>query len=161
MSGPCCRRRQATREGFVDLQHDVKLSDVDQTHLEGHVSVEHLERYTTTDMATDENKLSNVMALARLAELHGRSIPEVDTAPFRPPYASVTIGAIPGHEAARHFRAACPSPIRGRDGAAGAALTIGGAWMRSHYFPRSGQTLREADIHEAAYVRSAVGEVDI
>jgi sarcosine oxidase subunit alpha len=148
-------------KAFVDLQHDVKLSDVDQAHLEGYVSVEHLKRYTTTGMATDQGKLSNVVALARMAELRGRGIPEVGTTTFRPPYAPIAIGAIVGHEAAHHFRATRLSPIHERHVAAGAVMTTAGAWMRPHYYPSAGETLRDAYIREAAHVRSGVGMVDV
>ena len=72
-------------KAFVDFQHDVKISDIDQAHLEGYVSVEHLKRYTTLGMATDQGKLSNINALNRMAELRGKPIEQVGTTTFRPP----------------------------------------------------------------------------
>ncbi|MEL7153505.1 MAG: 2Fe-2S iron-sulfur cluster-binding protein, partial [Pseudomonadota bacterium] len=43
-------------KSFVDPQHDVTTSDVRLAHKEGYVSVEHLKRYTTLGMATDQGK---------------------------------------------------------------------------------------------------------
>ena len=75
----------ALGKAFVDLQHDVTLDDIDLAHREGYVSVEHLKRYTTTGMANDQGKTSNMAALARMAERTGRAIAETGTTTFRPP----------------------------------------------------------------------------
>ena len=64
-------------------------------------SVEHLKRYTTLGMGTDQGKTSNLLGLALLAEATGRSIADVGTTTFRPPYTPVTMGAFPGHDAER------------------------------------------------------------
>ena len=45
---------------FVDLQDDVTESDITLAHREGYVSVEHLKRYTTLGMGTDQGKTSNL-----------------------------------------------------------------------------------------------------
>ena len=86
-----------TGKAFVDFQHDVTAADVALAHREGFRSVEHLKRYTTLGMATDQGKLANVNGLALMAELTGRSIAETGTTMFRPPYAPVAIGALAGH----------------------------------------------------------------
>src|SRR5690606_7103904 len=88
--------RGASGKRFVDLQNDVSASDVELAHREGYVSVEHLKRYTTLGMATDQGKLGNVVALALMAELRGRAIPEMGTTTYRPPYTPATIGALVG-----------------------------------------------------------------
>src|SRR5690606_34192980 len=85
---------RAKGKAFVDLQHDVTADDVRLAHQEGFVSVEHLKRYTTLGMATDQGKTSNVPGLAIMAETTGKAIPEVGTTRFRPPYAPVSIGSI-------------------------------------------------------------------
>ncbi|HSS64347.1 MAG TPA: 2Fe-2S iron-sulfur cluster-binding protein, partial [Gammaproteobacteria bacterium] len=54
---------------FVDFQNDVTAADVDLAYREGYRSVEHLKRYTTMGMGTDQGKTSNVNALAILAEI--------------------------------------------------------------------------------------------
>ncbi|RVC57558.1 sarcosine oxidase subunit alpha family protein, partial [Mesorhizobium sp. M2A.F.Ca.ET.046.02.1.1] len=59
---------RAKGKSFVDFQHDVTAEDVRLAHREGFVSVEHLKRYTTLGMATDQGKNSNVPGLAIMAE---------------------------------------------------------------------------------------------
>jgi sarcosine oxidase subunit alpha len=148
-------------KAFIDFQHDVKTSDVDLAHREGYVSVEHLKRYTTMGMATDQGKLSNINALARMAELQGATIPEVGTTTFRPPYTPVAIGAIVGRGHGRHFRPTRLSPIHDWHINIGAVMMEAGAWQRPRYYPRDGESLREAYIREASHVRAHVGMVDV
>ena len=148
-------------KAFVDFQHDVKITDIDQAHLEGYVSVEHLKRYTTLGMATDQGKLSNVNALSRMAELRGVEIPQVGTTTFRPPFTPVALGALVGHEHCKHFRPTRLSPIHHWHIENGAKLTEAGAWMRPWYYPADGEDLRAAYIREAAHVRTQVGMVDV
>lgn len=147
-------------KAFVDLQHDVKLSDVDQAHLEGYVSVEHLKRYTTTGMATDQGKLSNLYAMAQMAELRGMAIDKVGTTTFRPPYTPITIGAVVGHECGRHFRPVRHTPLDQWHRENGAQMTEAGAWMRPWYYGADG-SLTESYIAEAAHVRAHVGMIDV
>lgn len=148
-------------KAFVDLQHDVTVPDIDLAHREGYVSVEHLKRYTTTGMATDQGKLSNLNALARMALLEKKSIPEVGTTIFRPPFTPVTIGALAGHDIGLHF-----APIR-RSAAHdwhlehGAVMIEAGAWMRPRYYPQTNEKLREGYIREADHVRNHVGVIDV
>ncbi len=148
-------------KAFVDFQHDVKITDIDQAHLEGYVSVEHLKRYTTTGMATDQGKLAGVNALSRMAELRGLPIAQVGTTTFRPPYTPVTIGAIVGHDHGRHFRPTRRSAMHHWHGENGAVMIEAGAWMRPWYYPEPGEDLRAAYIREAAHVRRDVGLVDV
>ena len=65
-------------------------------HREGYQSVEHLKRYTTLGMGTDQGKTSNINALAIMAGLRGVDIPAAGTTTFRPPYSPVAIGALAG-----------------------------------------------------------------
>jgi sarcosine oxidase, subunit alpha len=83
---------------FVDLQNDVTVADVELAAREGYRSVEHLKRYTTLGMGTDQGKLSNISGLAILAGAIDTPIPQVGTTTFRPPYTPVTLGAIAGPE---------------------------------------------------------------
>jgi len=66
-------------KSFIDPQHDVTADDIRLAHLEGFVSVEHLKRYTTLGMATDQGKMGNIIGIALMAEALGREIPEVGT----------------------------------------------------------------------------------
>ena len=74
---------------FVDFQNDVTAADIGLAAREGYRSVEHLKRYTTTGMGTDQGKTSNVNALAILAETLGADISATGTTTFRPPYAEL------------------------------------------------------------------------
>ena len=67
-------------------------------HQEGFVSVEHLKRYTTLGMATDQGKMGNVIGLASDGRGLGAAIspPVGSTTRFRPPYTPVAIGALAG-----------------------------------------------------------------
>ncbi|MBB3966090.1 sarcosine oxidase subunit alpha family protein [Rhizobium metallidurans] len=148
-------------KAFVDFQHDVKLADIDQAHLEGYVSVEHLKRYTTSGMAADQGKTSNLNALARMASLRGMDIPNVGTTTFRPPFTPVAIGAIVGHDHGIHFRPTRLSTIHDWHKENGAVMIEAGAWLRPWYYPGARESLRDAYIREAAHVREHVGIVDV
>jgi sarcosine oxidase subunit alpha len=79
---------------WVDFQNDVKVSDVELAAREGYVSVEHLKRYTTLGMGTDQGRTSNVNGLAIMANLTGKGIDTVGTTSFRPPYTAVRMETI-------------------------------------------------------------------
>jgi heterotetrameric sarcosine oxidase alpha subunit len=148
-------------KAFIDLQHDVTVADIDLAFREGFVSVEHLKRYTTTGMATDQGKLSNVSALSRIAALQNITVPQAGTTTFRPPYTPIAVGAIVGHEHGQHFRPTRLSPMHRWHEAAGAVMTDAGAWKRPWYYPRPGDSIRTAYIREAAAVRQGVGMADV
>lgn len=148
-------------KAFVDIQHDVTYSDISLAHREGYVSVEHLKRYTTTGMATDQGKLSNMNALAGMAELEGKTIPQVGTTTFRPPFTPVSIGAIVGHEHGQHFQATRLTPLHDWHTKNGAVLTQAGPWMRPWYYPENNEDIKAAYSREATHVRQHVGMVDV
>ncbi|MGY9012591.1 MAG: sarcosine oxidase subunit alpha, partial [Rhodobacterales bacterium] len=79
---------------WVDLQNDVTVKDIAQAASESFTSVEHMKRYTTQGMAPDQGKNSNVQALAVLADVTGRGIPETGVTTFRPPFSPVAIAAM-------------------------------------------------------------------
>ena len=106
------------KKAFVDFQNDVTASDVALAALEGFESVEHLKRYTTLGMATDQGKTSNVQGLAIMAELTGRSIPETGTTIYRPPYVPVAIGALAGHHRDENFHSVAPDAVASLGGRA-------------------------------------------
>jgi methylglutamate dehydrogenase subunit C len=148
-------------KAFIDLQHDVTLADIDLAFREGFISVEHLKRYTTTGMATDQGKLSNINALSRIAALQSIAVPQAGTTTFRPPYTPIAIGAIVGHEHGQHFRPTRISPMHHWHEAVGAVMTDAGAWKRPWYYPQPGENIRTAYIREAVAVRQGVGMVDV
>ncbi|HUA53172.1 MAG TPA: sarcosine oxidase subunit alpha family protein [Candidatus Sulfotelmatobacter sp.] len=145
---------------FVDFQNDVTASDVALAAREGYGAVEHLKRYTTLGMGTDQGKTSNLAALAILSDLEGREIPAAGHTTFRPPYTPVTFGAIAGATAGALFAAARTTPIQPWHVAAGAAFEDVGAWKRPRYFPRTGETMQDAVDRECRAARSAVAMID-
>ncbi|HXA72576.1 MAG TPA: sarcosine oxidase subunit alpha family protein [Stellaceae bacterium] len=154
---------RADRRGkrFVDIQDDVTVEDVGLAAREGYVSVEHLKRYTTLGMGTDQGKTANVNGLALLAQLRGEAIPAVGTTTFRPPFTPVTIGALAGREIGLHFMPIRRTAMHDWHVAQGAVMIETGLWMRPRCYPRAGETPAQAVGREAAHVRNAVGLVDV
>lgn len=150
-----------TGKRFVDLQHDVTVADVELSHREGYRSVEHLKRYTTLGMATDQGKTANLIGLAEMARLLERPIDQVGTTTFRPPYTPVTLGTLAGPHVGRHFRPVRRTPMHDWHERHGAIMVEAGAWMRPRTYPRPGESLDEAIRREASQVRRAVGVVDV
>ncbi len=148
-------------KAFVDIQNDVTADDIRLAHREGYRSVEHLKRYTTLGMGTDQGKTSNVNALALMAELTGQSIEETGTTTFRPPYAPVTIGALAGRAVGAHFRPVRRSPLDDWHRKNGAEFIEAGPWLRAWYYRWAGKTPAEAYIKEMQLVRSGVGISDV
>ena len=65
------------RKAFVDFQNDVTAKDIALALREGFESIEHVKRYTTTGMATDQGKTSNMSALGIVADTLKRPVPQV------------------------------------------------------------------------------------
>ncbi|MBT6827538.1 MAG: FAD-dependent oxidoreductase, partial [Rhodospirillales bacterium] len=152
---------QKSRKCFVDPQHDVTTSDVRLAHQEGFVSVEHLKRYTTLGMATDQGKMGNIIGLALMADALGKEIPDVGTTTFRPPYTPVSLGAFTGPAVDEHFKPLRRTPMHDWNIAQGATMTDAGLWHRTWYFARQGETINEAYAREAETVRKTVGICDV
>ena len=146
---------------FVDLQDDVTVADVELAVREGYRAVEHLKRYTTLGMGTDQGKTSNVNGLAILAEILGEPIDAVGTTTFRPPYTPVTLGAFAGRERGKHFTPTRRTPLHDWHERAGAVFLPAGLWLRPYYYPRDGEDVTAASRREAAAVRGSVGMVDV
>jgi sarcosine oxidase subunit alpha len=149
-------------KAFVDFQHDVTAKDVALAHREGFRSVEHVKRYTTLGMATDQGKTANVTGLAILAEIAGRSIPGTGTTVFRPPWTPVAIGAIAGHHRGKAFRPTRRTPTHAWAAANGATFVEVGPWYRAQWYARPGETdWQQSMAREVAAVRGDVGICDV
>jgi heterotetrameric sarcosine oxidase alpha subunit len=146
---------------FVDLQNDVTAKDVRLAHREGYQSVEHLKRYTTLGMGTDQGKTSNINALAIMAGLRGVDIPAAGTTTFRPPYSPVAIGALAGRSIGHHFRPIRRSPLHDWHIANGGEMIEAGPWLRAWYYRWSGDTPAKAYVEEMKLVRKGVGLADV
>ncbi len=149
-------------KAFVDLQNDVTVEDIAIAHAEGFRPVEHMKRYTTLGMATDQGRMSNVSGIAIMAELTGRTIPETGTTMFRPPYAPVAIGALAGGHRGREFVPTRRSPLHRWAESRGCVFAEIGLWLRMSYFPEPGEAdWLDAVKREVAAVRGDVGFCDV
>ena len=147
---------------WLDFQNDVTVKDVRQAAQENFRSVEHMKRYTTQGMATDQGKSSNVAALAVLADATGRDIPGTGTTTFRPPYVPVSIAAMGAGAQGAGFAPQRYTTSHAASVAAGAPMIEAGLWYRPSYFPRAGEkTWRDSCDREVAMVRNAVGVCDV
>jgi heterotetrameric sarcosine oxidase alpha subunit len=147
---------------WLDQQNDVTVKDVKLSHQEGFRSVEHLKRYTTLGMATDQGKTSNMGGLAIMAELAGKSIPEVGTTIFRPPYTPTAIGVLAGRHRGQDFHPKRLTPSHKWASEQGAVFVEVGNWLRAQWFPRAGETTwRQSVDREVLATRKSVGVCDV
>jgi sarcosine oxidase subunit alpha len=146
---------------FVDFQNDVATSDVDLAHLEGYQSVEHLKRYTTQGMGTDQGKTSNLNALALMASKRGMDIAQVGTTTFRPPYTPATIGALAGRGVRSHLAPVRRTAMHDWHLQNGGQMMEAGYWMRPLWYNTHGANLSTAYKAEMDIVREQVGMADV
>jgi len=146
---------------FVDFQNDVTVKDIRLAKQEGFHAVEHLKRYTTLGMATDQGKTSNVNALAIMAGLTGRSIAETGTTLLRPPVQPVAIGALAGQHRGREFRPVRLPPTHRWAEGLGAVFIDAGQWLRAQWYPRPGEDWQASVNREVRAVREKVGICDV
>ena len=146
---------------FVDFQNDVAVSDIELAVREGFRSIEHVKRYTTLGMATDQGKTSNLNGLQLVSNIEDKIIPEVGHTTFRPPYTPVTIGAIVGREVGKHYRPTRKSPMHEWHEKNNAVFVDAGLWLRPRYYKQGNETLLEAAKREATNVRNNVGICDV
>ncbi len=153
---------EGCNRAWLDQQNDVTVKDVKLAHQEGFRSVEHLKRYTTLGMATDQGKTSNMGGLAIMAELAGKSIPEVGTTIFRPPYTPTSMGVLAGRSVGKHFHPTRLTPTHAWAVEQDAVFVEVGNWMRAQWFPRTGETTwRESVDREVLATRNSVGVCDV
>ena len=145
---------------FLDFQNDVTVADLHLAAREGYRSIEHLKRYTTTGMGTDQGKTSNVNALAIMAGIRGVAIPRVGTTTFRPPYTPVGFGAIAGRNVGPFMDPARLTAMHDWHVEQGAIFEDVGQWKRPWYYPRAGETMQDAVNREVQAARNSVGVVD-
>src|SRR3984957_9693150 len=147
-------------KAFVDFQNDVCAKDVSLAVQEGMRSIEHIKRYTTTGMATDQGKLSNMNTLGIAAAELKKPIPEVGLTTFRPPYTPVTFGAFAGPARGDLFDPIRRTPIHDWAAKNGALFEDVGPWKRAWYFPQGRESMHEAVARECRTTRASVGLFD-
>jgi len=154
--------KESVKRAWVDQQNDVTVKDIKLANQEGFRSVELLKRYTTMGMATDQGKTSNIAGLAILAEQSGKTIPEVGTTIFRPPYTPIPIGALGGRARGKDFRPFRLTPSHKWAEANGATFVEVGNWLRAQWYARPGeQGWRDSVDREVEMTRGSVGICDV
>ncbi len=149
-------------KAFVDFQNDVTDTDIDLAAREGFVSIEHLKRYTTLGMATDQGKTSQLNGHALLSAATGKTMAEAGTILSRPPFYPVAIGVLAGHHRDEHFRPERRTASHDWSVSMGATFTDAGQWKRAQWFTRPGEShWRETVDREVTMTRSGVGVCDV
>ncbi len=146
---------------FVDFQNDVAVSDIEVALREGYRSIEHVKRYTTLGMATDQGRTSNLNGLQLVANVEKKIVPQVGHTTFRPPFTPVTIGTIVGREIGKEYMPTRKTPMHHWHEKNNAVWVDAGAWKRPRYYKRGNENLFEASKREAKNVRDHVGICDV
>ena len=146
---------------FVDFQNDVSVSDIEIALREGYRSIEHVKRYTTLGMATDQGRTSNLNGLQLVSNIENKIVPEVGHTTFRPPFTPITIGTIVGREVGMEYMPTRKTPMHEWHEKNNAVFVDAGAWKRPRYYKQGSETLFEASKREAKNVRENVGICDV
>ncbi len=146
---------------FLDFQNDVAVSDIELALREGFRSIEHVKRYTTLGMATDQGKTSNLNGLQLVSDIENKVVPQVGHTTFRPPYTPVSIGAIVGREVGKHSKPTRKSPMHLWHEKNNAVFVDAGVWLRPRYYKQGKENLFEGSKREAENVRKNVGVCDV
>ena len=148
-------------KSFIDLQNDVTTKDIRQAISEGFDRIEHLKRYTTNSMGTDQGKISSINALGIVSDLLDKKVNEVGTTIYRPPYAPLSFAAIAGRNSYEYYDPERKSPIHNWHITNGAVFEDVGQWKRPWYFPiNKDETMDEAVQRESKNVRENSGVLD-
>jgi len=147
-------------KAFVDYQNDVTAKDIRLAVREGYRSIEHVKRYTTTGMATDQGKMSNMHGLAIAAHMLEKPIPEVGLTTFRSPYTPVTFGTLIGHNKGELFDVTRRTPMYDWAKENGADFEDVGNWKRAWYFPKNGEDMHTSTARETKTTREVAGLFD-
>ena len=146
-------------KAFVDLQNDVTAADVRLSFREGYEHVEHMKRFTTHGMATDQGRIGGLVGSAVLAQARGVPVSEVGQVRPRPFAQPVPFAALAGGEVGEHYKPKRRLPLHEWHEAAGATFVPTGLWLRPLvYSRRSGW---EGVLSEARAVRRSVGITDV
>ena len=153
-------RDPAKAKAFIDFQNDVTAKDIRLAVREGMRSIEHVKRYTTNGMATDQGKMSNVNGLMIAADALGKAPPQVGLTTFRPPYSPTTFGTFAGYHKDATFEVTRRTPIDPWAEAQGAVFEPVALWRRAWYFPKPGEDMHAAVARECRATRASLGIFD-
>ena len=152
--------KSSNQKAFVDFQNDVTEKDIKLAVREGFKSIEHVKRYTTNGMATDQGKTSNLNALEIASKAVGKPIEKVGLTTFRPPYTPTSFGAFTGYRDNELFDPTRKTAIDPWAEANGAVFEPVGHWRRAWYFPRAGEDMHKAVARECKATRESLGIFD-
>ena len=153
-------RDQTRIKAFVDFQNDVTAKDIKLAVREGFRSIEHIKRYTTNGMATDQGKTSNLNGLQIASSALSKPVTDIGLTTFRPPYTPQTFGAIAGHAKDALFQPTRKTNIDGWADENGAVFELVAQWRRARYFPKAGEDMHTAVNRECVAVRKSLGIFD-
>ena len=145
---------------FIDLQNDVTSKDIKVALNEGFQSIEHVKRYTTTGMATDQGKTSNINALGIISDITNKKIGDLGTTTFRLPYTPVTFGALAGRHIKKFFDIERKTPIHQWHEDNNALYENVGQWKRAWYYPMKNENMYNAVNREVKATRDSLGILD-
>ncbi len=148
-------------KSFIDLQNDVTTKDLKQAVLEGFNRIEHLKRFTTNSMGTDQGKISSINALGIVSKILKKDVSEVGTTIYRPPYTPTSFGAIAGRSTYKFYDPERKTPLHVWHLKNNAVFEDVGQWKRPWYFKKhDGETMHEAVQRESKQTREAAGILD-
>ena len=147
-------------KSFIDFQNDVTAKDIKLALREGYKSIEHVKRYTTTGMATDQGKIANMHALGIVAETTNTKMGDLGTTTFRPPYTPLTFGAIVGRNVNQFFDITRRTPIHSWHKKNNAKFEDVGQWKRAWYYPIDNESMFDAVQRESKAARTKTGILD-
>ena len=150
---------RAPGKAFVDLQNDVTADDVRLACREGYEHIEHMKRFTTCAMATDQGRIGGLVAAAVLAEARGAPLAEVGQVKPRPFVEPVPFAALAGGEVRGHYKPKRRLPLHDWHERAGASFVNTGLWLRPLVYSRAAGW--EPVLEEARAVRRSVGVTDV
>jgi len=154
-------KKSVWSKSFIDLQNDVTTKDLKQAVLEGFNRIEHLKRFTTNSMGTDQGKISSINALGIVSKILKKSVSEVGTTMYRPPYAPLSFSAIAGRSTYEFYDPERKTPVHPWHVKHNAVFEDVGQWKRPWYFKKhNNESMEQAVQRESKQVRESAGILD-
>ncbi len=148
-------------KSFIDLHNDVTTKDLKQAVKEGFDRIEHLKRFTTNSMGTDQGKISSINSLGIVSKILKKKISEVGTTTYRPPYAPLSFSAIAGRNTYEFYDPERKTPIHNWHIDNKAVFEDVGQWKRPWYFKKfEMESMHLAVQRESEQTRKTAGILD-
>ena len=155
------RKESNWSKSFIDLHNDVTTKDLKQAIVEGFDRIEHLKRFTTNSMGTDQGKISSINSLGIVAKLLNKKISQVGTTTYRPPYAPLSFSAIAGRSTYEFYDPQRKTAIHEWHIKKKAVFEDVGQWRRPWYFKKhDSETMHQAVQRESKQTRQTAGILD-